>query len=83
MKLGAIDRYETHVPDAVGDADLVVLATPVETYGTHLKDWGHAFIGQGAIVSDVGSVKGRLVEEAEGLTPIRGAFCWRSPHCGS
>jgi len=50
------DRTESDLADAVKDADLVILATPVGTYADlakamvpHLKD--------GATVSDVGSVK--------------------------
>jgi prephenate dehydrogenase len=79
--LRAIDRYETQVRDAVHDADLVVLATPVQTYGTHLRDWGHALRSR-AIVSDVGSVKGRLVEEAERLLPSGVHFVGAHPIAG-
>lgn len=81
VKMGAIDRYETHVPDAVSDADLVVLATPVETYASHLREWGHTLC-QGAIVSDVGSVKGRLVGEAERLLPTGVHFVGAHPIAG-
>jgi len=81
VELRAIDRYETQVRDAVHDADLVVLATPVQTYATHLRDWGHA-LRSSAIVSDVGSVKGRLVEEAERLLPSGVHFVGAHPIAG-
>lgn len=81
VELRAIDRYETDIRDAVHDADLVVLATPVQTYASHLRDWGRA-LRPGAIVSDVGSVKGGLVEEAEGLLPSGVHFVGAHPIAG-
>jgi len=64
VTLGAIDRYMADPQEAVREADLVVLATPVDTYERHLREWAHC-LNRGAIVSDVGSVKGTLVERAE------------------
>ena len=81
VELRAIDRYETDVRSAVRGADLVVLATPVQTYASHLRDWGHA-LSSGAIVSDVGSVKGVLVEEAEKLLPSGVHFVGAHPIAG-
>jgi prephenate dehydrogenase len=81
VEVGAIDRYETNSREAVRDADLVVLATPVQTYASHLRDWGPA-LQSGAIVSDVGSVKGGLVEEAEGLLPSGVHFVGAHPIAG-
>ena len=81
VEVGAIDRYETNLRDAVRDADLVVLATPVQTYASHLRDWGPA-LQSGAIVSDVGSVKGGIVEEAEGLLPTGVHFVGAHPIAG-
>ena len=40
VKLGAIDRYVSDAKEGIRGADLVVLATPVDTYERHLKDWG-------------------------------------------
>ncbi|MFQ5931019.1 MAG: prephenate dehydrogenase/arogenate dehydrogenase family protein, partial [Nitrospiraceae bacterium] len=36
VKLGAIDRYVPDPHEGIRDADLVVLATPVESYERHL-----------------------------------------------
>lgn len=66
VELGAIDRYVSDAAEAVREADLVVLATPVATYERHLKDWGH-HLSTGTVVTDVGSVKGHLVEQVERL----------------
>lgn len=68
VELGAIDRYVVDSTEGVREADLVVLATPVDTYDRHLKEWA-SYLKVGAIVTDVGSVKGRLVELAERAIP--------------
>jgi prephenate dehydrogenase len=81
VQLGAIDRYVVDAKTGVTGADLVVLATPVDTYERHLKDWGHG-LKPGVIVTDVGSVKGPLVEQAEGLMPAGGRFIGAHPIAG-
>ena len=68
VELGAIDRYVVDSTEGVREADLVVLATPVDTYDRHLKEWASC-LKVGAIVTDVGSVKGKLVELAESAVP--------------
>ena len=81
VELGAIDRYVSRAIEGVREADLVVLATPVDTYERHLKEWGQ-HLSPGAIVTDVGSVKGRLVEQAEGLLPEGVHFVGAHPIAG-
>lgn len=81
VSLGAIDRYVAEPREGVAGADFIVLATPVDTYERHLKDWGPA-LASGAIVTDVGSVKGPLVAQAEGLVPERAAFVGAHPIAG-
>jgi len=81
VELGAIDRYVADARAGVAGADLVVLATPVDTYERHLKDWSHG-LALGAIVTDVGSVKGPLVAQAEGLMPEGVCFVGAHPVAG-
>ncbi|TAJ25658.1 MAG: prephenate dehydrogenase/arogenate dehydrogenase family protein [Nitrospirae bacterium] len=81
VQVGAIDRYVSEARDGIRGADLVVLATPVDTYERHLKDWGRC-LEPGTIVTDVGSVKGPLVEQAEGLMPARVHFVGAHPIAG-
>jgi len=81
VELGAIDRYVSDAKDGVRDADLVILATPVDTYERHLKDWGQS-LRPGSIVSDVGSVKGALVEQAEKILPNTVRFVGAHPIAG-
>lgn len=81
VELGAIDRYVSDPKDGVQGADLVVLATPVDTYEPHLRDWATC-LQPGTIVSDVGSVKGALVEQAELLLPKGVHFVGAHPIAG-
>lgn len=81
VELGAIDRYVADPKEAVRGADLVILATPVDTYDHHLKEWAHC-LEPGAIVSDVGSVKGALVEQSEAAMPAGVHFVGAHPIAG-
>jgi prephenate dehydrogenase len=81
VTMGAIDRYVADAKEGVRDADLVVLATPVDTYERHLKEWASC-LKPGAIVSDVGSVKGELVEQSERLVPAGVHFVGAHPIAG-
>lgn len=81
VSVGAIDRYVVDSREAVKDADLVILATPVDTYERHLKEWGSC-LRPGAIVTDVGSVKGELVERSERQMPAGVHFIGAHPIAG-
>ena len=81
VTLGAIDRYEQHPEHAIPGSDLVILATPVESYAAHLNQWGK-LLDQGTIVSDVGSVKGPLVEQSESRMPSGVDFVGAHPIAG-
>jgi prephenate dehydrogenase len=81
VKVGAIDRYVVDSKEAVKDADLVILATPVDTYERHLKEWASC-LRPGAIVTDVGSVKGELVERSEREMPAGVHFVGAHPIAG-
>jgi prephenate dehydrogenase len=81
VQLGAIDRYVADGAAAVDQADLVVLATPVDTYEHHLRAWGPA-LPPGCILTDVGSVKGPLVGLAERLIPPHARFVGAHPIAG-
>ena len=64
----AIDRYATDLAEAAAGSDLLVLATPVDTFEAALRACAPR-LAPGAIVTDVGSVKGPLVERMEALVP--------------
>ncbi len=81
VEMGAIDRYVSDPREGVEDSDFILLATPVDTYEGHLQDWS-ACLKPGAIVSDVGSVKGELVMRAEALMPPAVRFVGAHPIAG-
>lgn len=77
VKLGVIDRAADSLEDAVGSADLIVLASPVAT----LVDNARAVLAvasDDAVVTDVGSTKREIVGQIDdprfiGGHPIAGA----------
>ena len=68
LKLGVIDRMDQVLLRSVEDADLVVLASPVGAFEHILAVIGSG-LKQGAILTDVGSVKGALVKRIEAMLP--------------
>jgi Prephenate dehydrogenase len=81
VELGAIDRYVSDPREGVEGSDFVLLAAPVDTYEGHLQEWA-ACLKPGAIVSDVGSVKGALVARSESLLPPAARFVGAHPIAG-
>lgn len=65
---GIIDDFGTDIPGSCADADLVLLATPVGAFRSAVRQMAGC-LRQGAILTDVGSVKGDLVAEIEDLLP--------------
>jgi len=61
IELGAIDRGAQDLESSVQDADLVILATPILTILDIIPKIAPR-VKSGAIVTDVGSVKGAIVE---------------------
>jgi len=58
--LGIADHATIDLVDAVSGADLVVICTPVATYAAIMERIG-SHLKSGAILSDVGSVKGAIL----------------------
>lgn len=77
LDLGAISRAATSIEDAVGDADLVVLAVPVGSL-VEVARAALAAAGEATVVTDVGSTKRAIVSAIDdprfiGGHPIAGA----------
>lgn len=68
--------------DAVVGADLVVLGTPVGSMGAVLTDVGPN-LAPGCLITDVGSVKGAVLETLPGLLPAGVDFVGSHPMAGS
>lgn len=63
LQLGVIDRFETDLTAAVGDADIVVVAVPLgAVYKVFAAIADH--LPADCVLTDVGSAKGSVVEEA-------------------
>lgn len=81
-KLGCVDETTTNLAGGIAGADVVVLATPVSTIISQVAEIGKAGVG-GAVVTDVGSTKGAIVEAAEtALGNTAGRFCGSHPMAG-
>ncbi|MBV6632015.1 MAG: prephenate/arogenate dehydrogenase family protein [Alphaproteobacteria bacterium] len=68
VSLGVVGEASTDLAKAVADADLVVLSVPVGANGDVAKIIGPA-LSQGAIVTDVGSVKQAVIEAVKPHLP--------------
>ena len=62
MEIGLVDKVFPTAAEAVKDADLVILCSPVGTYGELAREIGPK-LSPGAILTDVGSVKGAVVRD--------------------
>ena len=62
MEISLVDKVFPTAAETVKDADLVILCSPVGTYGELAREIGPR-LSQGAILTDVGSVKGAVVRD--------------------
>ncbi|MBI4683950.1 MAG: prephenate dehydrogenase/arogenate dehydrogenase family protein [Nitrospirae bacterium] len=77
-----IDSLELDLIKACADSDLIVFSSPVGSFiNTAKKIKGS--LKKGAIVTDVGSVKGTIVREMEALMPEGVSFVGGHPIAGS
>ncbi len=79
---GIIDRYETEPGAACRGSDLILFATPVGSF-LDLASQAKSCFRKGAVVTDVGSVKGSLVYEMEKILPEDVAFVGGHPIAGN
>lgn len=81
-RVGALDFATTDLLAAVWDADLVILCTPLAQMRALVAQMRPA-LKRGAIVTDVGSVKGSVVKDVEALITRAGAhFVGSHPMAG-
>jgi len=79
---GIVDRVARDPASAVAGADAVLLATPVGT-GAALADAFRPHVGPHTLLTDVGSVKGSLVDALEARWPEPGRVVGGHPIAGS
>ena len=79
LSIGAVDEATQDLTEAVTEASLVVMCTPVggkKDMATQIKP----LLSTEAVVTDVGSVKASVIQEVE---PILSRFVGSHPLCGS
>ncbi len=82
LELGIADSATTDAVQAVKDADLVILCVPVGANGAVAEALA-AHLKSGAIVSDVGSVKGAVVKAVQTHLPAGVHFVPAHPVAGT
>lgn len=82
VERGIIDAYSMDPGKACEQADLIVLATPVGMFTT-LLEGVKTSVKKGAVVTDVGSVKGALAYDMEKLVPAGAFYAGSHPIAGS
>lgn len=81
QRMGAVDTTEWSLAKAVADADIVVVATPVQAMREVFVDIAQD-LKAGAIVTDTGSTKVDVVRWAEELLPRTVSFVGGHPMAG-
>ncbi|HET7413466.1 MAG TPA: prephenate/arogenate dehydrogenase family protein [Pararhizobium sp.] len=76
------DSYTTSNAEAVRDADLVIVSVPVGASGKVARDIAHD-LKEGAIVTDVGSTKGSVIEQMAPHLPEHVHFIPGHPIAGT
>jgi len=79
---GAIDTGTTNLRAAVRDADLIVLATPVDAIVPLARQAARS-CRHGAVLTDVGSTKAQIVRSLERSLPRHVSFIGAHPLAGS
>lgn len=81
-EIGIADAVEDDIADAVKTADLVIICTPVGVCGEVAKQIA-PHLKPGAIISDVGSVKGAVVAQVAPHLPAQVHFVPAHPIAGT
>ncbi len=77
-----IDSFRLDLNEACADSDLIVFSSPVGSFVNTAKKISGS-LKSGAIVTDVGSIKGKMVKEVESLMPEGVNFVGAHPIAGS
>ena len=82
LRGGAVDQAGSDLAEGVRGAELVVLGTPVFAMAEVLRK-AAPHLAEGALVTDVGSVKGILAETLPGILPAGVTYVGSHPMAGS
>jgi len=81
-KIGFCDTLHADIGDCVDDAELVILCAPVGAYRSIAEQIRPSLAG-GAILSDVGSVKGAVIRDVGPFVPLDVHFIPAHPIAGT
>lgn len=79
---GIIEDYSLDAREACKDSDLILFSTPVGVF-KEIAEKIKGVVKKGALITDVGSVKGKLVYELESLMPDGVYYIGSHPIAGS
>ncbi|MBN1871254.1 MAG: prephenate dehydrogenase/arogenate dehydrogenase family protein [Candidatus Omnitrophica bacterium] len=82
LRCGAVDRGTLDAKESVVGADLIIIATPVDRILKTLRKIMPK-VKRGCVITDVGSVKGSIVGDAERLAGNKASFIGSHPMAGS
>lgn len=80
-ELGIVDRYFTVPAEGVKGGDLIFLSTPIGQFPGIIKEV-REHLKKGAVITDAGSVKAKVIEELEPLIPEGVNFVGGHPIAG-
>lgn len=80
--MGIIDSFDLDPAKASSDSDLIFFSLPVGVF-TETANWIKGSLKAGALVTDAGSVKGRLVRQMEDILSGKVSFVGAHPIAGS
>ncbi len=81
-ELGIVDSYTQSLEEGVKEADLILVATPVGSIAEIIKN-NQQYMKDGAVITDVGSVKGDIVHDVDGFLDKRLSFVGSHPVAGT
>jgi prephenate dehydrogenase len=81
-ELGVVDAHSTHLPEAVGESDLVVVCTPVNRIAEMILA-AAPHCRPGVLFTDGGSTKERIIKALEGRLPKGVMYVPAHPLAGS
>lgn len=83
QQMGAIDEMTLNLSEVVHDADIIIIALPVEQIKQMIIHLSHLSLKEGCIISDVGSTKSEIMHTAKCLNKQKVSFIGGHPMAGS
>jgi prephenate dehydrogenase len=82
QRMGAITSGTTVCSEAVGDADLILVCTPVDSIASHVREIAAA-CRRPALITDAGSTKHSIVSQLDGKLDGKARYVGSHPLAGS